>query len=332
MIYDNVEDGLHSVMFPVREVKVYAETEPGKRDHIPGKKALINDDTCRVLSVVSDRYQVLHNCTALELARKCCIAAFPNTAPANWRVFSVEAPLTGGHCRIDLKHEGEIGGYDWSFSNNDQDKFGPFIRVSNSYNRTSLFGIRFGLVRWVCTNGMVDWRSSIAIKVAHDVNEMERSIEAKINQAKFRRVFEDLRGVLDSLRRVQVPETGFLPLVMSVLQIRKPENMPGRRETAWNCFKEHLCHVASRYVSEMGPTGYALVNAITEVASHPPTKVGGYNFIRRERDGLQRLVGVWLVDFSKIAQQPQLLEAYLAKPSGETLRPSSSRGRPDFLP
>ena len=49
MIYDNVEDGLHSVMFPVREVNVYAETEPGKRDRIPGKKALINDDTCRVL-------------------------------------------------------------------------------------------------------------------------------------------------------------------------------------------------------------------------------------------------------------------------------------------
>ena len=324
MIYDDVEDGLHSVMFPVREVKVYAETEPGRRDRIPGKKALINDDTFRVLSVVSDRYQVLHNRTALELARKCCIAAFPNTAPAKWKVFSVEAPLTGGHCRIDLKHEGEIGGYDWSFSNNDQDGFGPFIRVSNSYNRTSVFGIRFGLVRWACTNGMVDWHSSIMIKVAHDVNEMERSIEAKINEAKFRKVLDDFRAAMEPLRSAQVPGGRFRPVMLSVLQIRKPENLPKNRESAWNSLGEHLDRVGSRYVSEMGPTGFALVNAITDVASHPPTKVGGYNFIRRERDGLQRLAGIWLADFGKIAQQPRSLEAYLTNPSRETLRPAGS--------
>lgn len=312
MIYDDVEDGLHSVMFPVREVNVYAETEPGKRDRIPGKKALINDDTCRVLAVVSGRYQVLHNRIALELARKCCLAAFPNTAPANWNVFSVEAPLTGGHCRIDLRHEGKIAGYDWSFTEGDQNEFEPFIRVSNSYNRTSVFGIRFGLIRWACKNGMVDWHSSITIKVAHDVNEMERSIEAKINEAKFRKVFDDLRSALEPLRREQVPEARFRPLILSILQIRKPEHMPKNRESAWKCLEEHLDRVASRYVKEMGPTGYALVNAVTDVASHPPTKVGGYNFIRRERDGLQRLVGVWL---SRIAQQPESFEAYLMKPS-----------------
>ena len=159
MIYDNdkVEDGLHAIMFPVREVDIFAETETGKRDRISGKKALINDDTCKVLSVVSDRYELLHNRTALDLAKKCCLAAFPNTAPDSWKVLSVEAPLTGGHCRIDLKHEGKIAGYEWSFSEDDQEEYGPFIRVVNSYNRTSVFSIRFGLIRWACSNGMIDW-------------------------------------------------------------------------------------------------------------------------------------------------------------------------------
>lgn len=253
-------------------------------------------------------------------------AAFPNTAPANWKVFNVEAPLTGGHCRIDLKHEGTIGGYDWSFSEKEQNAYGPFIRVSNSYNRTSVFGIRFGLVRWACTNGMVDWHSSITIKVAHDVNEMEKSIEAKINEAKFRKVFDDFRGVLEPLHHSQVPERRFRPLMLSVLQIWKSGRMPENRERAWKCLEEYLDGVASRYVKEMGPTGYALVNAITDVATHPPMKVGGYNFIRRERDGLQRLAGIWLVDFSKIAQQPQSLEAYLENPSLQTLR-SGTPGR-----
>lgn len=213
MIYDTVDDGLHAVMFPVREVDVFAEIEPGQSDRIPGKKALVNDDTCRVLSVVSDRYQVLHNRTALELARKYCIAAFPNTAPANWRVFSVEAPVTGGHCHIDLEHCGQIPTYDWSFSEEEQDRYRPFIRVSNSYNRTCVFGIHFGLVRWACTNGMIDWHSSIKITVAHDVTAMAKAIEAKINEAKFRKVIEEFRGLLEPLRSAEVPRYRFRPVM-----------------------------------------------------------------------------------------------------------------------
>lgn len=81
MIY-NGEEGLAAIMFPVDEVDVFAETEPGRRDRIAGKKAIINMDTRAVLSVVGRQYGLLENRRALELARKCCIAAFPNTAPA----------------------------------------------------------------------------------------------------------------------------------------------------------------------------------------------------------------------------------------------------------
>ena len=320
MIYDTVDDGLHAVMFPVRKVEIFAETEPGQRELIPGKKALVNDDTHRVLSVVSEQYHVLGNRTALELARKCCITAFPNTAPANWEVFSVEAPRTGGHCRIDLKHCGEVPGYDWSFSEAEQAAYGPFIRVSNSYNRTCVFGLRFGLVRWACTNGMIDWHSSIKITVAHDVKEMEVSIAAKINEAKFRKIHEEFRSLVVPLRSAQVQRSRFPPVMQSVLQIRRPGRMPPKRERAWQCLEAKLDHVASKYVEEFGPTAYALMNAITDVATHPPTKTGGYNFIRRERDTLQRLAGVWLVSFSRIVNQERSLAKYLADPSSQTLR------------
>ena len=99
--------------------------------------------------------------------------------------------------------------------------------------------------------------------------------------------------------------------------------MPQNRERAWNAFEEHLDRVVSKYVGEMGKTGYALFNAITDVASHP--HVGGYNFIRRERAGLQRLAGIWLKDFGKIAQQPRSLEEYFSSPSQEKLA-SLARG------
>ena len=327
MIYDNntVDDGLHAVMFPVRKVAVFAETEPGRKERIHGKRALINDDTRRVLSVVSDQYQVLRNRTALELARTCCIAAFPNTAPANWEIFSVEAPRTGGHCRIDLKHRGKVPGYDWSFSDAEQDTYAPFIRVTNSYNRTCVFGLRFGLVRCACTNGWIDWHSSITIAVAHDVKEMEASIEAKISEAKFRKVYAEFRGLIGPLRGVEVERCRFRPIMQSVLQIRKPQGIPTERERAWQSLEQKLDDVASKYVEEFGETAYALMNAISDVATHPPTATGGYNFIRRERDALQRLAGVWLGRFSRIAHQQETLAAYLANPSAQTLQSGNGR-------
>lgn len=310
-------------MFPVREVKVYAETDTGRHDRIPNKKALINNDTRKVLSVVSGKYQVLHNEAALELARKCCIVAFPNTAPANWEVFSVEAPLTLAHCRIDLRHKGKIAGYDWSFGIDEQDEFRPFIRVCNSYNKTCAFSIRFGLIRWACKNGFVDWHSSITIKVSHDVKEMERSIEAKINEAKFRKVVGEFGKLLQPMHEVKIDKKQYLPLILSILHIKKPEGMPKDRASRWNQLEGYLESVATYYVQEVGNTGYALMNAVSDVATHPPTKIGKYNFIRRERDGLQRLVGMWLVDFNKLVEHPTLLREYLKKPLKETLRPKS---------
>ena len=310
-------------MFPVREANVYAETDTGRLNRIPNKKALINNDTQKVLSVVSGTYQVLHNRTALELAQKCCIVAFPTTAPANWKVFSVEAPLTRTHCRIDLRHHGKIAGYDWSFGIDEQDEFRPFIRVCNSYNRSYAFSIRFGLIRWACKNGLVDWHSSIKINVAHDVREMERKIESKINEAKFRKVVGEFGKLLQPMHELQIDERQFLPLILSILRIKKPEGMPDDRESEWNKLEDHLNSVAMIYVQELDNTGYALINAVSDIATRPPTDIGKYNFIRRERDGLQRLVGMWLVDFNKLVGHPILLGEYLNNPSTKTLRPES---------
>ena len=83
MIYDGdaVGRGLSAIMFPVESVPVFAETEPGRRERIPGKKALVNSDSRRVFSVVSERYQVLHNAAALDLAYAYCIKAFRTPPP-----------------------------------------------------------------------------------------------------------------------------------------------------------------------------------------------------------------------------------------------------------
>ena len=153
MIYTG-EEGLAAIMFPVQEVDVFAETEPGRRDRISGKKAIINTDTRRVLSVVGRRYELLENRRALELAHKCCIAAFPNTAPDGWYVDAVEAPATGGHCRIDLHYAGDILTYDWSFSEAAQDSYYPYVDA-RKWASTDSDRVGGSLVRYCRMSGLL---------------------------------------------------------------------------------------------------------------------------------------------------------------------------------
>jgi len=323
MIYDDdkTEPALESLMFPVQKTNVYFKADNGSTVCIPGKKALINSDTRQVLSVVSNGYRLLRNSEALKLAKRCCILAFPNTAPANWNVFSIEAPLTRTYCRIDLKHKGMIEGDGWPFDQNDGSGYEPFLRVNNSYNTKCAFSIRFGIIRWVCKNGLVDWDSSISIKVNHDVKDIVEKIEAEMNEAKFKMVINDYGDKFEALKKIKVTKDQFLPIVLSVLKIQKPKDMPDDREDDWSWIKGEILGKVNTYVDILDQTGYALINTITDIATRPPTQVGRYNFIRRERDMLQRLAGIWLTDFVKLARNKDKLDEYLKNP-GKRLRVS----------
>ena len=321
MIYENSKVGLKSIMFPVRAADLYVQTgtDTGKYEQLSNKKAVINEETDEVLAIVSESYQVLHNETALKLGRKCCQEAFPKTDAANWEVFSIETPLTHAHCRIDLCHKGRIPDYDWQFGKGKKHEFAPFIRVYNSYNKTYAFRIRFGLIRWACTNGMVSWHASMTFKVAHNEKKMEQLIEARINEAKFRKIIDEFGNLLQPLQCSANRRAIFSTADSFYIGDQKAKRDAAQRTSAWNLFEEHLNSVAAGYVEELGNTGYALMNAVSDVATRPPTNIERCNFIQKERDELQRLVGMWLVDFNKVVENKSRLKAYLENPSKKAL-------------
>lgn len=325
MIYTG-EEGLAAIMFPVQEVDVFAETEPGRRDRITGKKAIINTDTRKVLSVVGHRYELLENRRALELAHKCCIAAFPNTAPDGWYVDAVEAPATGGHCRIDLHYAGDTVAYDWSFSEDVQDSYYPFLRVTNSYNASRVFSIHFGFTRLRCMNSVIA-DESLRVSLAHTGN-IEHRIEREINEAKFRKVAAQFQKCLQPLRSTEIPADRFAPIIQSVLEIHKPAGLPRDREHAWKRLEQLIGEISDEYVHECGPNAYALWNAITDLATDPPTKEQlGYSFIRRERHSLQVLAGRWAAKFSRSVARPDFdLDRYVASPTAVRLQPRAGGG------
>ena len=322
MIY-NAEKGLAAIMFPVEEVDVFAETEPGRRDRIAGKKAIVNTDTRAVLSVVGRQYGLLENHKALELAMKCCIAAFPNTAPVGWYVDDIEAPLTGGHCRIDLRYNGDVVAYDWSFSEAVQDDYHPFLRVTNSYNTSRVFSIHFGFTRIRCMNSVIA-DESVRVSLAH-TRDIEAKIDQEINQAKFQRVADRFKGYLKPFGDTSIPKARFRPIIQSVLEIQEPARMPNDRRESWQTLEQVLDRTSDGNVRRFGENAYALLNAITDLATRPPTKEQvGYSFIRRERHSLQLLAGRWVAEFSRSLRRPGFdLDAYLTDPSAALLRISN---------
>ncbi len=313
MIYSS-EEGLAAVLFPVRRGSVFAETQPGRMVRVDGKRALVNEDSRRVVSVVSARYQVLTNKKALEFARRFCITTFPTTAPAGWYVSEVETPLTRSHCHIDLRYSGDVLTEDWAFGSGKSDLYAPFIRVTNSYNQTRALSIQVGVQRLACTNGMM-YGDALTIRVPHHTPEMERKIERLIDEAKFRKLRRELRHRFQRLTEAGIPHSSFLVIIQSVLGLSKPRDLPTDRQQAWDCLESFIDSTATRYVRQLGENGYALVNAITDLATRPPTKVCGYNFIRRERHTLQKRAGTWVAWFGEHCHSREFLERYLRKPS-----------------
>jgi hypothetical protein len=114
------------------------------------------------------------------------------------------------------------------------------------------------------------------------------------------------------VRACPVPSDQFGPFVRAVLSIRTPDKLkPNSREAAdWELLTAHIEALCDRYARDLGENAYAVLNVITEFASHPPAN----RHVHRERNSLQRLAGTWLSDFAKRCRQSEFsLVTYLAE-------------------
>ena len=305
------EDRLDAVMFPVREVAVFAETGPDQFARAGRNKALVNGWSGDVVSIVGERYQVLHNRTALELAVRGCAATFPETDPSAWKVTWVHAPMTGGYCVLDLSYRSTVSPlvHGWEFAPGLIERYEPFFQVVNGYNGRTAFSLRFGVMRLVCENGLIGRESVKLASVAHDRMDMVASIETAIQAADFSRQSDRIKAQLGRLWQVEIPLEQFAPVIHAVLGIRRPKRMDEKVLLAWRELQRGVEEKSNGYVAELGSTAYALMAAITDLATSPPV---GRPFIFRERHSLQRLAGRWMRDFVGRADQPGFdLVAYI---------------------
>lgn len=304
---------LDDVLFPVDEYPVFVgitEKSGERRLTVPDKKALVNRSSGRVLGIVGRDYRLVSNQEALAHAFECCRLTFPDTKPVEWRVEVTDAPATGGHCYIDLVHNSAALDVRYVPAADKPDAFGPFIRVTNSYNGSRALAFDVGFFRKVCKNGMIVRSSIIRFKFIHSRRDIGSALRFEIDRmrlAEFRTSFGDR---LAALRGCSVPRRDFERFVSGVLLIRRPEPLiPETRDAeAWADLRSHLHNLTQRYAQDLGENAYAVLNAITDFASRPLFN----RCIRRDRHRLQQLAGSWFSTFSRqCGEQGFVLDRYL---------------------
>ena len=191
-----VESAVDQPFFPVSKVRVRA-TDTGHtfRRHW----AVVADDRREVFAIVTEDYRLVSNLRAYELGRRAFALVFGDQATKRLQLFNVNMPMTRSWVNLDLT----AGGLD--LAPLDEDRWLPFLRVTNSYNRSRALGFTVGVCRWICTNGMIFGEQSLKLNVAHAKGV---DLDRRLVEAFAHRRFDvaGCRDKLEKLTRLSVPE------------------------------------------------------------------------------------------------------------------------------
>ncbi len=309
---------LEQINFPVKEHPVYVITGNGESERrlfVRDKKALVNDNNQHVLGIVSQSYRLVSNTEAIDMAYQCCKTVFPETSEIEWSINHVDAPSTAGYCHIDLVHRTSALEFQDVSPDKKPDIFGPFIRVTNSFNGLRALGFDIGFYRKVCKNGLILPESVIRFKFSHSRQEIGKTLQFHVERSRLDQLKKSFTESVTQLRNCPVERSEFEPLVCAVLQLRPPKQDESaslfgaddessensdNSHPAWRALQEHLGDLNTRYADELGNNAYAAFNAVTEFASRPLIN----RCVRRDRHGMQRLAGAWLAGFNVACKQP----------------------------
>ena len=290
-LYDNavanefrpvVEATVNQPFFPVSKMRVHA-TDSG---HTFGRHwAVVSDDRKEVFSIVTGDYRLVSNLQAYELGRRAFALVFGVKAAAELQLFNVTMPATRSLVHMDLTAEG-LG-----FAPIGEDRWLPFLRVTNSYNRSRALGFAVGACRWICTNGLIFGEQSLKLKVPHMTNE---DLERRLVEAFAHRRF-DVAGCADKLAkltRLAVPAEQFLAGMLEILDVKPPAELPQTpaRRAEWLRLGPCLRALGEKYQGQFDANAYALVNAASEYASDAEAPLTSPARV----DALQFRCGAWV--------------------------------------
>lgn len=312
------------LLFPVLERPIFTcAQEQGGAIPIPGRKAILDANTLGVLGVVGRDYHLVSNRKACEYARKCASAVFPETVEEEWEIFGADAPQSRTYCHIDLKHKTGKLDFDYVMVGTREevpDTYGPYIRVTNSYNGRRALKFTIGCYRKVCKNGMTAPGEVISFSYSHTRGDIGPKIRFVVDHESVRKMRQDFKDAFETLRRQEVERKDAKDLVKVVLAITMPAKAEDKDDgRLFNAFQSdwfrldgYIDSLIAKYADRLGENAYSVLQAATDLASHPLEN----SCLRKDKHGLQRLAGEWLVDFRRQCAAPGFdLGEYLKRSS-----------------
>jgi hypothetical protein len=312
MAEDALRDtNIETALFPVELRNIFFE-EPRVtgtiKVPIPGYRAIVDAKSKKTFSVVSDGYRLVTNREALEFGKQAFNQFFDTVNTDDMEIFNVIKPHTRSYCHIDLIHKKyEVNV--WK-----TEVFLPYIRVTNSYNRSRALRFDLGFVRKLCDNGVIFERQAISFKFDHTRQVIKDKIDFKGQYGKLKALEQQFVNYMTGIKDIQVPRLHALPLMVKALDMKfdttsNDEKKKLNAEQRLDEFHGPASRLVNRYYRELGENAYSVYNAATDYASAPP-RTGGVNLV----NGLQKRVGNWVEEFTS-QQQPINFDEYLAEQS-----------------
>lgn len=287
-----------------RQADLFAGNSQLKFAKIPRFRAITNAEDDYVFAVVAEGYKLITNKRAVEIGKQCFKSVFKSINDDEMEVFHITYPKTKSFCHIDFIHQG--GG----FEPFEGDKWVPFLRVTNSYNRTKLLRFDLGFCRWICTNGMIFGEKSITFKYTHTHGDVARTTVFDTNIGELKKLEAEFIENMHNLQRYHVPEKYMLPLVCRTFEIKaSAEDLERpKRLIQLHAVKNHVNDLTKQYFGELGQNGYAALNVLTDFASRPATYISPEAMV----DQLQKRSGKWAEEFiGEIKDDKFRFETYL---------------------
>ncbi len=294
-------------MFPVEMRPMQYVGADGVPRSVYTHKAVVDVHSGQTLGVVGNAYRLVTNQEALDHGRECARLLFKKTKPEDFEVFNVYAPSRLSFCQIDLVHKGyEVNVYR-------SEVYLPLVRITNSYNGSRALRFDVGYCRKLCLNGVIFEKQTIQFRFSHSQSAIRPELDFRIRRGQMESLRKKFESNVSRLAGYPIPDDMAGPLLFRAMEFPLPPKGNGnayvRKVLAYLELRARAHVLIISYFHSLGSNAYALFNAMTDFASHPPEITG----FTRTRHTMQRTAGSWSESFAtKIGRNGGLdLKEYL---------------------
>jgi len=252
---------LNEILFKVNMQDIFTKIgENGNSIKIHGKKVLLNAVNNYPISIVSDDYEIITNEEAYQYGIKCLKSLFKITEEDGIDIFHIDRPSTLSFCHIDLTSKAKTFEYR-------NDKYFPFVRVTNSYNKMFKLYFRVGVCRGICENGMIMGDNSIKFSYNHMKGANNR-INFEIEGNALDKILLKFKNNIEILSEKNFNYNFLFPMVYKGLGV-VPRIYPMSKKQVENAAKmdETINRMNDIYSEQIGKNFYSVYNIITDISS-----------------------------------------------------------------